>query len=68
MNQNSAIPRRNQLELNKQSEAAIYNAIREIELLGADERLTDAVNHLTKAKDLIGDYIDEKLLEGKGFE
>ena len=61
MNQNSAIPRRCQLDLNEASEIAIQNAVDEIEKLGADVTLTDAIQLLSKAKELVSNYIDEKL-------
>ena len=44
-------PRRNRQDLNKPSELAIQNAIWEVEKIGADVKLTDAVILLGKAKD-----------------
>lgn len=52
-------PRRNRLDRNTKSELSIHEAIQEVENLGADERLTTAVNLLGQAKDLVSDYIDE---------
>lgn len=57
----NGIPRRNRLDLNKPAELAIYQAIQEVERLGADPRLTEAVNNLSIAKDSVADYIDETL-------
>lgn len=55
------IPRRAKLWLNVPAELAIDAAIRRIEDMGADTRLTEAQMLLGKAKDLVAEYIDEKL-------
>lgn len=55
------IPRRANLELNTKAELAITKAMEEIELVGADPRLTDAQIKLSEAKDLLSDYVDEQL-------
>jgi len=55
---NNEIPRRNRIDLCEPSEIAIYNAMYEVEKLGADERLTDAIVKLNEAKELVSDYID----------
>jgi hypothetical protein len=52
------IPRRCMLDLNTPAELAIHNAIQEVEKVGADERLTDSVVYLSKAKESLSDYID----------
>jgi len=52
--------RRNRLDLNTKAELAIFNAIQEVEKIGADERLTKAVVMLSDAKDLVSDFVDEK--------
>jgi hypothetical protein len=52
------IPRRNRLDLSTPAELAIYNAMEEVEKAGADKRLTDALNLLAQAKNLIADYIE----------
>lgn len=52
------IPRRARLDLNTPAEKAIYEAMQEVEKLPADVRLTDAVNLLAKAKDLVADFVD----------
>jgi hypothetical protein len=57
---NNEIPRRNRLDLNEPAELAIYNAVQEVEMAGADERLTEAVILLNKAKNLVADFIDER--------
>jgi hypothetical protein len=54
------IPRRNRLDLNTPAEKAIYDAIQEVEKVGADPKLTDVVVMLAKAKDLLSDYVDCK--------
>jgi hypothetical protein len=51
--------RRQRLDLNEQAELAIYNAMQEVEKIGADVRLTNAVIKLSEAKDLVADFIDE---------
>ncbi|GEM_PF-2784035 len=53
--------RRNRLDLFEPSEKAIYDAMQEVEKLPPDERLTEAVVLLGKAKDLISDFLDESL-------
>jgi hypothetical protein len=52
-------PRRNRRDLNTQAEVAIINAVNEIEKVGADERLTEALTLMAKAKELVADYVDE---------
>lgn len=52
------IPRRKRLDLNVPAEKAIYDAMQEVEKLPADVRLTEAVILLTKAKDLVSDFVD----------
>lgn len=54
-------PRRNRLDLNEPSELAIFNAMQEVEKIGADVRLTKAVTLLSEAKELVSDFIDEEL-------
>lgn len=54
-------PRRIQLNIIEPAERAIYNAMTEVELLGADKRLTRAVTLLVEAKNLVADYIEEKV-------
>jgi hypothetical protein len=51
-------PRRNRLDLNTPVELAIYNAMQEVENIGVDTRLTDAVIKLQEAKDLVADFVD----------
>ena len=53
-------PRRIKLYLNTPVELAIRNAVNEVEKIGADRRLTDAVIALQKAFELVADYIDDK--------
>jgi hypothetical protein len=55
------IPRRIRLDLNNPAEKSIYNAIQEVEKLGADTRLTDIVVMLGKAKELLHDFVDSEL-------
>lgn len=48
------------MDLNTPAEKAIHDAVQKIEEIGADVRLTDAINLLWKAKDLVSDFIDEQ--------
>lgn len=57
----NTIPRRNQLENLTESEIAIQKAINEVELLGCNSKLTDAVVKLSEAKNLVADFIDSNL-------
>jgi len=52
-------PRRNQLDKCQPSELAIFKAIVEVEKMPADEKLTEAVILLSKAKDIVSDFIDQ---------
>ncbi len=54
------IPRRNRLDLNTPAELSIYNAIQEVEKVGADVKLTEAVTLMAKAKELVSDWVDEQ--------
>lgn len=56
----NGFPRRSRLDLCEPAEKAIYDAMQEVEKIGADERLTNAVVKLQEAKELVSDYIDEK--------
>lgn len=51
-------PRRNQLDKCEFAELAIYTAIEEVEKLGADVKLTDAIMKLNEARNLVADFID----------
>src|SRR5574343_1295880 len=51
--------RRNRLDLNTPSELAIYNAMGEVEKIGADERLTNALIKLKDAKELVANFVDD---------
>jgi hypothetical protein len=53
------IPRRIRLDLMKPAELLIYNAVQEVEKLGADVLLTEAVNLLQQARDKVSDHIDK---------
>lgn len=56
----NTIPRRSRLDLHTPAERAIYDAIQEVEKIGADVRLTRAVLLLSEAKGLVADFVDEK--------
>lgn len=58
---NHQIPRRIRLDLNEPVELAIRNAVNEVEKMPGDVRLTKAVILLSEARELVADYIDEKL-------
>lgn len=52
------IPRRIQLERMSSGERAIFAAVHEVERMGADQRLTDAVILLQAARDSVADFVD----------
>lgn len=54
------IPRRIRVDLNEPAELAIRNAVKEVEKVGADIRLTKAVILLSEARELVADFIDDK--------
>ena len=58
--ENNTIPRRIRLDLNTPAELAIHNAMQEVEKVGADPKLTEAVILLSKAKELVSDYVDSQ--------
>lgn len=53
--------RRVHLNFQVPAETAIFKAMEEIENLGADEKLTDAIMKLSEVRTLISDYIDKRL-------
>ncbi len=53
--------RRYRIDLHSSAEIAIRTACLEVEKLGADERLTNAVELLQKAQNLVSDVMDERL-------
>lgn len=55
---NMEIQRRNQLDKCIPAELAIFTAMQEVEKVGADVKLTQAIQKLQEAKDLVSDYID----------
>ena len=54
-------PRRIRLDLNLPSEIAIYKAMLAIEEMPGDVRLTNAGIKLQEAKNLVADFIDERM-------
>jgi hypothetical protein len=58
---NINLPRRCRRDRCVPAENAIQDAMYQVELIGADERLTEAIVKLTEAKNLVGDVIDEQL-------
>lgn len=57
----SKIPRRIDINRYWPAEQAIREAIQEIEKMGCDTKLTDAVVLLGQAKDKVADFIDEQI-------
>ncbi len=51
-------PRRIRLDLFTPAERAIYDAVQAVEALPPDERLTNAVILLGRARDLVADFVD----------
>ncbi len=60
MKTENGIPRRIQLDLITPAELAIHNAMQEVEKLGANSRLTEAVTLLQEAKNAVADFVDEQ--------
>ena len=60
MPEQNEFPRRSRLDLCEPAEKAIYNAMQEVEKMGADVKLTDAIIKLQEAKELVADFIDKK--------
>lgn len=54
-------PRRNCMWLKTPSETALQNALQSVEELGADGKLTEAIEHISKAQELVADFIDADL-------
>ena len=54
----NGFPRRHRIDLHTPAEAAIYQAILEVELAGAHPLLTDAVVLLQQAKDKVADFVE----------
>ncbi|HKK12238.1 MAG TPA: hypothetical protein VJ945_05375 [Flavobacteriaceae bacterium] len=54
-------PRRSRNDMLTPAETAIMKAVLKVELMAADERLTDAMELLDKALNKVGDYVDEQL-------
>lgn len=63
---NPAIPRRAHVEQWCPAEHAIAAAIDEVEKMGADIRLTEAVILLGHAQSRVGDFVDGVKADGKG--
>jgi hypothetical protein len=66
----NGFPRKINLHLNVPAEIAVRRAVDEVEKLGADTRLTDAVILLQQAQDKIALYVDDQIygttrMEGK---
>lgn len=53
------IRRRNRIDMLCPAELAIRSSMELVELLGCSEKLTNALNKLKEAKDLVADYISE---------
>lgn len=51
--------RRQRLDKCTPAELAIYKAIEEVEKIGADIKLTDAVIKLNEARNLVADFVDD---------
>lgn len=55
-------PRRNMINEMTPAELSIRNAVLEVEKIGADVKLTEAIVLLTKARELVADYVDDNLI------
>jgi hypothetical protein len=58
---NDMIPRRNRLDLMTAAELSIRSSMLVVETLGCDERLTEAVCLLDRARELVADVVDDPL-------
>lgn len=56
--------RKNTLTLMSTSEIKIYEAVNEVEKIGADVRLTKAITLMQQARDLVAEVIDEQIKQG----
>jgi len=52
--------RRNDLSLMSPTELAIHKAMAELEMIGADPKLTEATIHLQEALNIVSDWLDAK--------
>lgn len=52
------VPRRHRLDRLTEAELSIFEATQRVEELPADERLTEAVILLGRARELVADYVD----------
>lgn len=57
----NGVPRRIRIDLNTPVELSIREAMRKVEELPPDVRLTDAVNKLAEALNLVSDFEDDKI-------
>lgn len=57
----NGVPRRIRIDLNTPVELSIREAMRKVEELPPDDRLTDAVNKLAEALNLVSDFEDDKI-------
>lgn len=60
----NTIPRRIRLDLNTEAELSIREAVKKVEAIGADVKLTDAIIKLQEAFELVADYVDSKINVG----
>lgn len=58
---NQKTPRRIRIDLMTSAELKIYEAVQEVEKMGAAVNLTEAVKLLTEARLKVADYVDEQL-------
>ena len=54
-------PRRSCIYLLTPAEKAVYDAMQEVEKVGADVRLTDAIILLSQTREKLADYFDEQI-------
>lgn len=66
MRRSDGIPRRNDIQLRFPAEITISSAIQEVETLGCDTRLTEAVVMLGEAMALVSGFLDERILGPQG--
>lgn len=61
MSKAAKFPRRNCMWLKTPAETALQNALQLVEELGADGKLTEAIEHISKAQGLVANFIDADL-------
>lgn len=62
-----SFPRRQRLDKCTPAELSIYKAMEEVEKIGADVKLTNAIIKLDEARNLVADFVDSEPREHKYY-